>query len=71
MPIRDLSADEIVARLETNESRQFTEAAHAEMMRRFIIAGETHGRRMFWLTITIVALTTLNAALTLVTFITR
>ena len=51
---------EIVAELEKNESRQYTEAAHAEMMRRQILSYEKAGRKMFWLTVVIGVVAFLN-----------
>ncbi|MFC2153999.1 hypothetical protein ACFLRC_00770 [Candidatus Altiarchaeota archaeon] len=64
---------EIVESLLTNTSRQYTEAAHAEMMRRFTEsidrfskASEQGSRRIFWLTATIVTLTLVNVALAII-----
>lgn len=53
MSVSDQSESEIVAALEENESRQYTEAAHAEMMRRQIAAYTKGGNRIFWLTVVI------------------
>lgn len=65
MEIQNLSSSEIVAKLAENESRQFTEAAHAEMMRRFVAASDQNSRRIFWLTATIVGLTAINLGITI------
>lgn len=69
MNLQNLSSETIVAKLEKNKSRQFTEAAHAEMMRRFVSASEQNSKRIFWLTVTIVGLTTINLALTVLNFL--
>ena len=69
MNLEKMSSEEIVAQLAENESRQFTEAAHAEMMRRFVAASEKSSLRIFWLTATIVALTAVNLALTILNFL--
>jgi len=68
MNLQKLSSSEIVAKLTENESRQFTEAAHAEMMRRFITTSEQNSRRIFWLTTAIVGLTAINLAITILNF---
>lgn len=60
MSILDQSESEIVQSLEKNESRQFTEAAHAEMMRRQILAYKKAGSRIFWLTVVIAILAVSN-----------
>lgn len=60
MSVINQSAVEIVEALEKNESRQYTEAAHAEMMRRQIIAYQKAGSRMFWLTVIIAILALSN-----------
>lgn len=44
---------EIVKALEKNESKQYTEAAHAELMRRQMVAYNRAGQKMFWLTVII------------------
>lgn len=69
MHLQNLSSEKIVKQLESNNSRQFTEAAHAEMMRRFIAANEKQSRRIVWLTGTIVALTAVNLIITALNFI--
>ena len=60
MAILHQSESEIVQSLEKNESRQYTEAAHAEMMRRQILAYKKAGSRMFWLTVVIAILAVSN-----------
>lgn len=64
---------EIVKQLQTNKSRQYTEAAHAEIMNRLIKAiGKFNestartDRKVLILTATIVCLTFLNVLLTIV-----
>jgi hypothetical protein len=69
MNLQKLDSRQIVAKLEKNKSRQFTEAAHAEMMRRFVAASEQNSKRIFWLTATIVGLTAINLALTFLNFL--
>jgi hypothetical protein len=69
MNLQKLDSRQIVAKLEKNKSRQFTEAAHAEMMRRFVAASEQNSKRIFWLTATIVSLTAINLALTFLNFL--
>ena len=60
MSVTNQSETEIVQALEQNENRQYTEAAHAEMMRRQIIAYTKAGSRMFWLTVIIAILALSN-----------
>ena len=60
MSVINQSETEIVQSLEKNESRQYTEAAHAEMMRRQILAYKKAGSRMFWLTVVIAILAVSN-----------
>jgi hypothetical protein len=69
MSVQNLSSEQIVKQLETNTSKQFTEAAHAEMMRRFVVANEKQSKRIFWLTLTIVLLTTINLIVTISNFL--
>ena len=61
---------QIVETLQANRSRQYTEAAHAEMMRRFTQsiqdlkeASAKNGRILVGLTTTIVILTILNVGI--------
>jgi hypothetical protein len=60
MSVTTQSELEIVKALEKNESRQYTEAAHAEMMRRQILAYDKAGRKMFWLTVLMAVLALSN-----------
>ncbi len=60
MSVDKQSDIEIVQALEKNESRQYTEAAHAEMMRRQIVAYQKAGSKMFWLTVIIALLALSN-----------
>lgn len=53
MSLIEESEINIVKKLESNESRQYTEAAHAEMMRRQMIVYQKAGNKMFWLTVVI------------------
>ena len=63
--------NQIVKTLLENKTRQYTEAAHAEMMKRFNQSiqkldqsSARQGQRIFWLTLTIVCLTILNVLVT-------
>ena len=69
MPLTHQSGSEIVAALEKNESRQYTEAAHAEMMRRQVIAYQKAGNKMFWLTIVIGLLALSNLVVGILNFL--
>lgn len=69
---------EIVKTLLTNEERKYTEAAHAEIfgrlmdsIKQFDYASREGGKRIFWLTLTIVSLTVLNVILSIFNFLTR
>lgn len=69
---------EIVKTLLVNEERKYTESAHAEIFARlmdtikeFDSASREGGRRIFWLTLTIVSLTVLNVVLSVFNFLTR
>ncbi|MBI4994404.1 hypothetical protein HZC21_02025 [Candidatus Peregrinibacteria bacterium] len=71
MSVTNQSEAEIVQALEKNESRQYTEAAHAEMMRRQIIAYCKAGSRMFWLTVIIAILALSNLVIGILNFMGR
>jgi len=60
MSVLNQSESEIVQSLEKNESRQYTEAAHAEMMRRQMLVYKKAGSRIFWLTVVIAILAISN-----------
>jgi len=68
MKLQNLSSEKIIEQLLENNSKQFTEAAHAEMMYRFITASKQNSKIIFWLTATIVGLTAINLALTFLNF---
>lgn len=72
------TTEEIVKTLLTNEERKYTEAAHAEIFTRltntikaFDSASREGGKKIFWLTLTIVSLTVLNVVLSIFNFLTR
>lgn len=65
------SEAEIVRSLEKNESRQYTEAAHAEMMRRQMLAYKKAGSRMFWLTVVIAFLALSNLVVGILNYLGR
>ncbi len=69
MPLLNKSEAEIVQSLEKNESRQYTEAAHAEMMRRQMLAYNKAGSRMFWLTVVIAFLALSNLIIGILNFL--
>lgn len=71
MSVINQSEAEIVQALEKNESRQYTEAAHAEMMRRQIIAYKKAGSRMFWLTVIIALLALSNLVIGILNYMGR
>ncbi|MEK7171892.1 MAG: hypothetical protein AAB739_03205 [Patescibacteria group bacterium] len=71
MSVINQSEAEIVQALEKNESRQYTEAAHAEMMRRQIIAYQKAGSRMFWLTVIIAILALSNLVIGILNYMGR
>ena len=71
MSVINQSEAEIVQALEKNESRQYTEAAHAEMMRRQIIAYQKAGSRMFWLTVIIAILALSNLGIGILNYMGR
>jgi hypothetical protein len=71
MPVIDQSEKEIVKSLEKNESRQYTEAAHAEMMRRQIVAYNKAGAKMFWLTVIIAILALSNLIIAIINYMGR
>lgn len=71
MSVTNQSESEIVQALEKNESRQYTEAAHAEMMRRQIIAYQKAGSRMFWLTVIIAVLALSNLVIGILNYMGR
>ena len=71
MSVTNQSESEIVLALEKNESRQYTEAAHAEMMRRQIIAYQKAGSRMFWLTVIIAILALSNLVIGILNYMGR
>jgi len=67
IPVAKKSSEKIVKELEAPHTKEFTEAAHAEMMRRFIIelenfskASGKNTRIIITLTIFIVLLTAFN-----------
>ncbi|MEK7523940.1 MAG: hypothetical protein AAB588_02810 [Patescibacteria group bacterium] len=71
MSVLNQSEIEIVQNLVKNENRQYTEAAHAEMMRRQILAYESAGKRMFWLTVFIAILALSNLVLGILQYLGR
>ena len=71
MSIAKQSEAEIVQSLEKNESRQYTEAAHAEMMRRQIVAYNKAGAKMFWLTVVIAIFALSNLVLAIINYMGR
>lgn len=71
MSVINQSEAEIVQALEKNESRQYTEAAHAEMMRRQITAYQKAGSRMFWLTVIIAVLALSNLVIGILNYMGR
>ena len=68
MNVRGQSDAEIVDALGQNDSRQYTEAAHAEMMRRQIAAYKKAGNRIFWLTVIIALLGLSNVIVGILNF---
>ena len=71
MSVTDQSEKDIVKSLEKNESRQYTEAAHAEMMRRQIVAYNKAGAKMFWLTVVIAVFALSNLIIAIMNFMGR
>lgn len=71
MSVINQSEAEIVQALEKNENRQYTEAAHAEMMHRQIIAYKKAGSRMFWLTVIIAILALSNLVIGILNYMGR
>lgn len=69
MSLIEESEIEIVQALEKNESRQYTEAAHAEMMRRQMIVYQKAGNKMFWLTVVIGLLALSNLVIGILNFL--
>jgi hypothetical protein len=69
MSIQHQSNIEIIENLEKNESRQYTEAAHAEMMRRQITAYKKAGNKIFWLTVVIAFLAFSNLVVGVLNFL--
>ena len=69
MQVHNQSESEIVEFLEKNDNRRYTEAAHAEMMRRQIIAYKKAGSKMFWLTLVIAVLAVSNLIIGILNFV--
>ena len=60
---------DIVQSLEKNNNRRYTEAAHAEMMRRQMLTYQKAGQKMFWLTVIIGFLALSNFIVGLLNFL--